>query len=293
MSLNITSVVIEIITTLLGLICVYELLFYYPKCKDLLVNLDDNDYTMKDCYCIGLGLADQLHFKYTGKWYNQERTYLSILKDKRYTEYYLRIADAKRLSLALVTALIILAVCAFVGDKAPVIAVFGILAGAAVFISYSNQNKNAVKKRADEMVSELPEVASRLALLINAGMMLKEAWEAVSLSGESKLYQEMRVVNVKTANGMSDTAAIYEFGRDSDSEDIRKFCSRIIQAVDKGGAQLTSELMQQSEEMWEFKRQLVLRKADANAQKLLVPLLIMFVGILILVIVPIVSGMSS
>lgn len=61
--------------------------------------------------------------------------------------------------------------------------------------------------------------------------------------------------------------------------------------IERGGTHFSIEFTQQSLEMFELKRQIVTRKADETVQKSLIPILIMFVGILILIMVPIVSNL--
>ena len=44
-----------------------------------------------------------------------------------------------------------------------------------------------IKKRSDSMLSEFSEIVSKLALLTNAGLILKEAWELVAYNGDSEI----------------------------------------------------------------------------------------------------------
>ena len=88
----------------------------------------------------------------------------------------------------------------------------------------------------------------------------------------------------KMRNGVSDADAIYEFGAKTNSEAIKKFCSAMIQSIERGGADLTSFLSNQSTELWAFKRQTLLQKGESAASSLLLPVGVMFIGVILIVV---------
>ena len=54
--------------------------------------------------------------------------------------------------------------------------------------------------------------------------------------------------------------------------------------MEKGGAELSDFLAKQSSEMWNQKRQHMLQKGEKAAAKLLAPIMLIFIGILIMII---------
>ena len=84
-------------------------------------------------------------------------------------------------------------------------------------------------------------------------------------------------------NGMSEKDAIYKFGVLSNSGEIKKFTSALIQGIDQGSRDLTNILAEQSVEMLSLKKQIMLQKGEAAASKLLLPISLIFFGILIIV----------
>lgn len=60
----------------------------------------------------------------------------------------------------------------------------------------------------------------------------------------------------------------------------------------KGNSELTAMLQEQSKEVWQLKKQLVRREGEKAASKLLIPICVMFVGILIMIIVPIFTNLG-
>lgn len=288
--MNTVELVLLIIATLVCLSCIIPLLTG-KKYESFLEPLPDEKFSMKYTYCIGLWWLEVTKNTYRSKWHMRQRSLIHILWGREYSEYYLRIYSAKRLTLSLFTMSIMMCVAMLAGDKAVVLFVFAIIAGGAVYYTYSNDLENQMKEKSEILEYELPEIVSRLALLINAGMILREAWEVIADSGEGEMYKEMKLAIVNMKNGISDYEAIYQFGQRCENGEIRKFTSRILQSLEKGGAHLSAELSQQALEMFELKRQIVTRKADEAAQKTLIPIVIMFIGILMLIMIPILYNM--
>ena len=65
----------------------------------------------------------------------------------------------------------------------------------------------------------------------------------------------------------------------------------MVQNIQKGGPDFALQLRDMNNESWEEKRHLAKRKGELAGSKLLIPTLIMFVGILIMIIVPIFTGL--
>jgi type II secretory pathway component PulF len=59
----------------------------------------------------------------------------------------------------------------------------------------------------------------------------------------------------------------------------------LTQSIERGGGELPSFLTNQSRELWSHHRQVMLQKGEKAAGALLVPIALMFVGVMLLVIV--------
>ena len=92
-------------------------------------------------------------------------------------------------------------------------------------------------------------------------------------------------------NGVSELDALHNFAQRCSVKEIRKFTSILSQNIQKGGSELTMSLRYMNEESWEEKKQRAKRKGETAGTKLMIPLIIMFVGILFMIIVPIFSNM--
>lgn len=254
--------------------------------------LEDEDYPVKDLYFVGFALIEKLNLSYKSKKDRRLRKELSVLYGEKYADYYLRVVYAQQTTMAL-TVLALAAPFYFFTEGN--LLVFGaVLAGAvAAYYYYGTTTQAKITRRSERMISQFSDVVSKLALLVNSGMILREAWERTAYSKEGEIYEEMRRSVVSMQNGAAETDALFAFGQRCMAPEIRKFSSTLIQGVTKGNSDLALLLTQQSKEVWEMKKQYVHRQGELANNKLLLPMCLTFVGILIMVIVPVFSNLGA
>ena len=93
-------------------------------------------------------------------------------------------------------------------------------------------------------------------------------------------------------NGVSEVDAYAEFGARCISPDIKKFTSTVIQGLVKGNRELAEMIKHQSREICDVKRHNVKQQGEKAASKLMIPMMIMFFGILIMIVVPIFANIG-
>ena len=133
---------------------------------------------------------------------------------------------------------------------------------------------------------------SKLTLLVNSGMVLRDAWKRVSVTGDRALYQEMQNTSLEIENGIMETDAYRNFAERCNVKEIRKFASLIIQNLKKGNEELAYFLKDLSDEMWEVKKNEVKQKGEKANSRLLLPMMLIFIGILIMILVPVFQQMG-
>ncbi len=166
------------------------------------------------------------------------------------------------------------------------------VSGMRFYYYFGTVTSKKILKRSDELLHDFSEVVSKLALLTNAGMILREAWQEVAEQGTGTIYTEMKMAVNDMNNGVAEVDAIYNFGIRCIIPEIKKFTSTIIQGMTKGNSELTAMLQEQSKEVWQLKKQLVRREGEKAASKLLIPICIMFIGILIMILIPIFTNLG-
>lgn len=284
---------VNIIFILLGAAALIVWIIFFVigrKYKDFFGNLQEKEFPLKEIYGTGYAVLELFKYKYKSKNDRKLRQNLEVLYEKKYSEYYLRVIHAQQITMAMTIVVISFALYGL-GDSIAIFIVGLIMAGVAYYY-FGTTAKKRIQKRSEELLREFSEVVSKLALLTNAGMIMKEAWEKTAFAGEGLIYEEMRRATDEMNNGVADVDAIYTFGLRCMLPEIKKFSSTIIQGLTKGNRELVMMLQEQSSEVWELKKQLVHREGEKAASKLLIPIAIMFIGILILILIPIFTNLG-
>ena len=285
--------VIDISIIVLGVfIYIFWLIFYFKgsKYNSMFDVLDEKEYPLKEIYGMGYAFLETFKYSYRRKADRKLRQELDVLYGEKYTDYYLRVIRAQQITLAMT---VVVFACSLYGLTQEIIALgLGFVFAWLAYYYYGTLTTKKIDKRTEELLHDFSDVVSKLALLTNAGMILREAWKEVAYADEGIIYQEMQNAVVDMDNGVSDIDAIYNFGLRCIIPEIKKFTSTIIQGMTKGNSELTNMLQEQSKEVWQLKKQLVRREGEKAASKLLIPICIMFVGILVMILIPIFTNLG-
>lgn len=256
----------------------------------LFAELDEKDFPLKDLYGIGYSALALTRYSFRSRADLQLRQFMEVLFTRQYAEYYMRTLRAQQVTIALTLVVLSFGLYGLTGSVSFLVLLLVVSALAAYY--FHDQVKNKVRRRSEEMTRDFCDVVSTLALLTNAGMILRDAWLETSLGGDSVIYKEMRLSVEQIQNGMPEIDAIQAFGTRSLLPEVKKFTSLLVQALQRGGNDLPTMLTAQSTEAWHHKTQLVKRESSKAGSKLLLPMMLMFAGILIMVVVPMFIGMG-
>ena len=131
-----------------------------------------------------------------------------------------------------------------------------------------------------------------MALLVNAGMPLREALSVCTQKEAGVLGDEMKALSDDMANGIPDYEALNSFADRCGVDSVRKFSNLIIQNIRKGSSELAVALLDLSNEVWRNRVNAVKVEGEKASTKLMLPILIIFAGILIMVAVPMLRGID-
>lgn len=284
-----------ILATILVVFWLFLFLRYSKKYSKIIDSIDGKTFTMKDLYFIGLGAIDLYEHTTRKKITTSDKAIeqskkLAEVFGRDNGELYYYITVAAKISLILTFAPIGLMVGCMMKTM------LGFLAGVMLMIvfPYGVQSgiNSAIAAKKDAILSEFPKMVSKLTLLVNAGMLLRRAWDEVAESNqEDALYAEMRATSKDILEGMTIEAAMDGFATRCGVKEIRKFSSIYVQAVKRGAGESIDSMKIMADEAWEQKKQLSKQKGELAAQKLLVPNMIMFLGIMVVVVVPMIASM--
>ena len=266
------------------------LLLYGRKYDKMFSALSEDEFKGKELYSTGYAFMNLIHYNYKSKRDRTLRQQLEILYEKKYVEYYLRVLYAQGATVMLLFCVLSFTFYGISGEAimVPLMWVFG----ATLFYYCITSPQKKIDARSAEMLGDFADVVAKLALLTNAGMILREAWDLISESGETAFYKEMKLAMTDINTGISDSEAIRRFGVRCMIPEAKKFSSTIVQGIQMGNKELSAMLQQQSGEVWNLRKQNARREGEKAAGKLMIPIFIMFFGILIMIVIPIFANIG-
>ncbi len=288
-------------------------LFAFLKSKgvydEYLEAIDKKEYSFKDFFPIGyylneLDLARKLipskFYKYLHKYRMKVSQSIIEINGAKYSDYYIMLHNANRTSMgvtfAAAVALLGLLMAA-TGDSssgylfsiASYIAFFG-----TPFLIDKGLNEK-IEKRRLSIRMEFPEFVNKMTILVNAGMTISKAWEKIATDSkkDTPLFREMQYTLAEISAGKPEAVAYEEFGRRCKIKEIIKFVSVVVLNLKKGGAEVVPVLKLQANECWEMRKSAAKQLGEEAGTKVLIPMMIMFIGIIMIVVLPAILSFSA
>lgn len=276
-------------TTIVVAVWIILAMKYEEKYKDITSSIDPKEYVLSELFYIGFQLMEMFHFNIKSDHSRKKVKEMSEVYGKKYAEYYYYILVGGQVTY-LVTVLPVVCLLGLLANN-PLALGFGLIMG-VLFVWYLRESfRDKLTARREAIMLEFPQVLSKMTLLVNSGMLLRDAWNLAASQGDSVLLTEMKLTYTQLENGVPETVAYREFAERCGVKEIRKFSSMVIQGLEKGGAELTYFLKDMSDEMWLEKKNMAKRKGEQANAKLLLPTVMIFVGILILIMAPVLMGL--
>lgn len=282
--------VFSILGTILGILCLVIFLTEQGKYAPIIGAIDEQEYFIKEIFVVGFTLMQKLHIDISSEIMQKKIHKLSELFGKKESRKIAIYDLAAEISYVVVFLPIILLLTVIAGDTTIFVLGMMLLLFLILYMEYDKMNK--LTKRHETIEREFPHMVSQMALLVNAGMPLREALVKSSAKSSGILSQEMKVLVDDMNNGIPDYAALDQFANRCGVESVRKFSSLVSQNIQKGGAELADSLLSLSAEIWRNRVSAVRIEGEKASTRLLVPILIIFAGILMMVVVPMLSGMG-
>ena len=156
--------------------------------------------------------------------------------------------------------------------------------------------KQELKRRQDSMRLDYAEIVSKLAILLGAGMSVKQAWNKISARYSDKrlksrntykpIYEEMLVTSHEIQDGIGERIAYQRFGERTGVNEYHRLSRLLVQNLQKGSRSICSVLEDEAENAYEQRRLLAKKIGEEAGTKMLLPLMLMMIIVIAIVIVP-------
>jgi tight adherence protein C len=169
---------------------------------------------------------------------------------------------------------------------------------AAILLCYGKDKdlEEKVKKREKQLLSDYPDIVSKLTLLLGAGMTVKSAWQRVSIDYRKKkqadskyyryAYEEMLITYYEMAGGVSESKAYEDFGKRCKNQRYMKLSALITQNLRKGSRGLSKILESESVDAFEHRKAYAKTIGEEAGTKLMIPMFINLILVLVMIMIP-------
>lgn len=284
------NIVLSCIGTFLTIFWIFIGLKAGKKYDALVEQVDEKEYFAKWLFPIGFCIIEMFHINMNSKMMNKKVRKLSEMFGAKLAKQIMLTDLAAQISYTLTLAPLGVLLAVMANDISVLLIAVGLILFLIVYLEYDKESK--LQSRHEVILREFPHVLSQIALLVNAGMPLRETLEVTAGKNSGVLYKEMQVLVDDMHNGIPEYEAFSNFSDRCGVDSVRKFSSLIIQNVKKGSSELASVLMELSGEIWKNRVSLVREEGEKASAKLMIPIFIIFGGILVLVVVPIIKDMG-
>lgn len=161
----------------------------------------------------------------------------------------------------------------------------GVAVGSCLPVQRVKQLNQQVNQRKQAIVMELPELLSRLLLMVNAGDQVLHAIARCVEKGdrEHPLYLEFSRAIEGLKRGESLSYALEEMGRRCAVPEVRLFATTVLINARRGGEAFVPSLRELTRQMWERRKAMARMLGEQASSKLAFPLAIIFLLIMVLV----------
>lgn len=289
--MQVISLIILVITLLIYGIFQYLFLKQYYDYFDA---LDQKEYSFKAFLPGCLGIVDTLKLTGAGRYQTLINQKIVMLYGSRYLTYFNRVHWAIKIFYLLLGILLTSFFCFF--GKVEGLSLFVIpAAGIGFFLLADKTLDDRYKERKSKLERDFPDFMSKLVLLVNAGLNIRQAIERIAYEARKNtpLYQELQYVISDIQAGVSENEAYAGFAERCRIKQITNFVSIIRQNMRLGGNQMVFELRRMGTECWEMRKNNAKQLGETASSKLMLPLAIMFIAIVLICVAPVILELRS
>lgn len=176
---------------------------------------------------------------------------------------------------------------------ADLIIFWAIIAVMICFMSEKELGKR-IERKTRAIQLEIPDFINKLALLINAGMNFRKAWQkaADDTRKSTPIYLEARQVSEEIFSGRPELTAYENFAKRCGIPEITRLVTVIVQNIKRGNSDMVSILRISANECWQMRKNAARRLGEEASTKMLLPLMLMFIAILIITATPAVIALE-
>ncbi len=170
---------------------------------------------------------------------------------------------------------------------------FTVIGTVAIHSAQKHEKEKLKKQKSEAIEREYPEMVSRMAMLIGAGMTVSGSFQRIAEdyakrreNNRKPLYEELLKTCREIESGVSEKAAYRSMGARCGSPCVMRFTALLIQFTKSGGYGLKAALQEETDKAFAERKERAKRLGEEAGTKLLVPMVCMLLLVMVIVMVP-------
>lgn len=178
---------------------------------------------------------------------------------------------------------------------------FLLLGGAAVFIAVQGEKEEKKKQKLErekKLLVVYPDLVSKLALLLSAGMTVQGALHKITegylkKNKQAPIVEELEVLQREIKSGVSEYQAVIHFGDRCQLTEYRKLCSIVTQNQRMGTRKLSEMLTKEADTAFVERKNRAKKAGEEAGTKMIFPMLVMLLLVMVIIMIPAFMTMNS
>lgn len=164
------------------------------------------------------------------------------------------------------------------------------------------KQKERLKARQERMRLDYSDIVSKMAILVGAGMSVRQAWDTISarylvdrkknMVIEKPAYEEMVTTSYELQDGASERDAFQNFSERVGVGEYHRLSRILVQSMEKGTKGICGMLEQEATDAFETRKLLARKLGEQASTKMMIPLMIMLVIVFAIIMVPAMMGLN-
>lgn len=269
-------------------------IIYKKKYEDFFEPLDSKEYSYKAFLPGCMGLVELAKLNGVGRYQARLSQKIVMVHGSRYAAYYNKVHWAVK-TLHLFLGLLLGSFFCMLGQSDATGLVIIPAMGLGLFFLADKNLDDQYKQRRFKLERDFPDFISKLILLVNAGLTVRQAIERIvaDAPANAPLYKELYEVLQDIRAGASENEAYSDFAERCKLKQITNFVGILQQNIRLGGNQMLYELRRMSTECWEMRKNTARQLGEMASSKLMLPLAIMFLAVVLICVAPVILELRS
>lgn len=173
------------------------------------------------------------------------------------------------------------------------LASMSLFAALVLLVRQVQEEQEAKKKRAEQLLMDYPGLVMKFTLLVQAGMTVRKAFQKIAADYRRKgdnrsryAYEAVAAACLEMESGVSEADAYRRFGERCGQIKYKTFSILLIQNLQKGSRRMAELLEKESMEAWDERKRKARVLGETAATRLLFPMMMMLAVVMAIIMIP-------